>query len=184
MYHKWQSYDVWFLRYWLQQTEFFVILDHFLPFYPQHTKKSKFWKNKKQALTDIIILHKFNKNHDHMLYCSLNMVHNGCNYYFSFWAILPFYPLTAQKIKTLKKWKETLEISSFYISVPKIMICYNVPERWHVTDVIGFFLFHFLPFYLRPLPPSPAPPPFPCPYPPPPFPRPSPPPLTAQKIKI
>ena len=25
--HKWQSYDVWFLRYGVQQTEFFVILD-------------------------------------------------------------------------------------------------------------------------------------------------------------
>ena len=32
LHHKWQSYDVWFLRYGVQQTEFFVILDHFLPF--------------------------------------------------------------------------------------------------------------------------------------------------------
>ena len=30
--HKWQSYDVWFLRYKLEQTEFFV--DYFLPFQP------------------------------------------------------------------------------------------------------------------------------------------------------
>ena len=29
---KWQSYDVWFLRYGMQWTECFVILDHFLPF--------------------------------------------------------------------------------------------------------------------------------------------------------
>ena len=34
VYHKWQSYDKWFFRYGLQQTKFFVILDHFLPFYP------------------------------------------------------------------------------------------------------------------------------------------------------
>ena len=34
LHHKWQSYDVWFLRYGAQQTEFFVILDHCLPFYP------------------------------------------------------------------------------------------------------------------------------------------------------
>ena len=33
VYHKWQSYDVWFLRYGVWQTEFFVILDHFLYFY-------------------------------------------------------------------------------------------------------------------------------------------------------
>ena len=44
---------------------------------------------------------------------------------------LPFTPLTAQKFKTLKKWKKHLEISSFYISVPKIMIRWcTVPEVW------------------------------------------------------
>ena len=35
--HKWQSYDAWFLRYGVQRTEFFVILDCFLPFYPLTT---------------------------------------------------------------------------------------------------------------------------------------------------
>ena len=33
-FHKWKSYDAWFLRYGVWQTGFFVILDHFLPFYP------------------------------------------------------------------------------------------------------------------------------------------------------
>ena len=33
-YHKWKSYDVWFLRYGVWQTEFFLILEHFLHFYP------------------------------------------------------------------------------------------------------------------------------------------------------
>ena len=32
-YHKWKSYHVWLLRYGARQTEFFCILDHFLPFY-------------------------------------------------------------------------------------------------------------------------------------------------------
>ena len=32
VYHKWQSYDVWFLRYGAWRTKFFVILDHFLHF--------------------------------------------------------------------------------------------------------------------------------------------------------
>ena len=32
-YHKWQSYDAWFLIYGAQQTEYFVILDCFLSFY-------------------------------------------------------------------------------------------------------------------------------------------------------
>ena len=60
VYHKLKLYDVWFLRYGVQQTEFF-----------------------------------------------------------SFWTIFcPFSPLTTQKIKILKKWKKSLEISSFHSSVP------------------------------------------------------------------
>ena len=157
MYHKWQSYDVWFLRYGVWQTEFFVILDHFLPFYPPNNPKNQNFEKMKKILQillfytsvpqmtmiwymvpeiwsvmdriflsfwtifwpfyspnnpnnqnfeklkkipeDIIILDKCSKNHDHMLYCSLDMVHNRFNY-FSFWAIFyPFTSLTVQKIK-------------------------------------------------------------------------------------
>ena len=37
---------------------------------------------------------------------------------------------------------KSLEISSFYTSVQKIMIiCYTVPEIWHLTDVIVSFHF-------------------------------------------
>ena len=46
-YHQWQSYDVWFLRYEAWQTKFFVILDHFSPFYPSNTLKIKCLKNEK-----------------------------------------------------------------------------------------------------------------------------------------
>ena len=58
-------------------------------------------------LGDIIILHKYAKNHEYMLYCSLDMAHTGCNCYFSFWAIFfPFTSLTtAQKIKIKNKKK-------------------------------------------------------------------------------
>ena len=43
-YHKWQSYDVWFLRYGVKRTEFFVILHSFLPFYPHwQPKRSSFY---------------------------------------------------------------------------------------------------------------------------------------------
>ena len=49
-------------------------------------------------------------------------------------------------MKISKKWKKHLEISSFYISLPKIMIiCNTVPEIWHVADVI---IFHFGLFFV------------------------------------
>ena len=34
VHHKWPSYNAWFLRYGAQKTELFVILNHFLQFYP------------------------------------------------------------------------------------------------------------------------------------------------------
>ena len=67
VYHKWQSYDVWLLRYGVWQTEFFVK--------PWKIKILKKWKKRPG---DIIILIKFIKNHDHMLYCSWNMAFDGC----------------------------------------------------------------------------------------------------------
>ena len=79
---------------------FFVILDRFLPFYTTNNLKNQNFEKLKKAPGDIIILHKCTKNHDHMLYCSLDMARNGFNCCFSFWAIFyPFTFLTAQKIK-------------------------------------------------------------------------------------
>ena len=156
VYHKWRSYDVWFLRYGARQTEFFVILDHFLPFYPPNNPENQNFEKIKKTPGDIIllhkctiktiiwcmvleiwsatdriffvilghflpfyppnspyvrfiILHKCSKNHDHMLYCSWDMAHDGCNFYFPFWAIFcPFTPLTPWKIKISKKWKDII----------------------------------------------------------------------------
>ena len=48
VYHKWQSYDVWFLRYRVQQTELFVILDQCFTLYsPLTTSKIRIKKKKK-----------------------------------------------------------------------------------------------------------------------------------------
>ena len=45
-------------------------------------------------------------------------------------------------MKFQKNEKKCLEITSFNTRVPKIMIiCFTVPEIWHVTDVI--VIFHF-----------------------------------------
>ena len=134
------------------------IFCYFGPFFallhPKNSKNQNFEKMK-QVPRDIIILHKCTKNHDHMLYCSWDMNHDRCNCYFSFWAMFcPFTSLTAQKMKVSKKWKKYLEISSFYASVPKIMIIwYIVPEIWCVMDELLFFILgYFLPFYPKNLP--------------------------------
>ena len=71
------------------------------------------------------------------------MAYDVCNCCFQFWAIFcPFTPLTAQKMNTSKKFTKHLEMSSFYTSVPKIMIiCYTVLEIRHVMYVIIVFNF-------------------------------------------
>ena len=128
VYQKSQSYDVWFLRYGVWQTECFVIMDHFLPFYPPMDPENQNFEKMKKTPEDIIILQMCTINDNHMMYGSWDMEHDGQNF-LSFWTVFcPFTPLTTWKIKILKNWKKYLEISSFYTSVPKIMIiCYTVP---------------------------------------------------------
>ena len=82
----------------------------FYPSPPLTTRTRKISKKKKKmkkAPGDIIILHKCTKNHDHVLCCSWDMVCDGCNCYFSFWAIFcTFTPLRARKIKLKKNaWR-------------------------------------------------------------------------------
>ena len=91
VHHKWQSYDVWFLRYGARQTEFFVILDRFLPFYPPNDPENKNFEKTKKA-PGHIILQKCTKNHDHIPHCYWDMTPGGCNFCVSYWAI--FCPFT------------------------------------------------------------------------------------------
>ena len=51
-------------------TEFFVILDHFLPFYPPNNPKNQNFEKMKKTPGDIIILHKCTINDNHMMYGS------------------------------------------------------------------------------------------------------------------
>ena len=65
-----QSYEVRFLRYEVRNTEFFVILGHFLPFYsPNNLKNQNFEKMKKES-GYIILFHMYTINEDHMMYGS------------------------------------------------------------------------------------------------------------------
>ena len=129
--------------------DFFVILDHFLPIYPLKTWKIKVLKKWKKHLE---ILSFYTSLTEIMIICYTvpDMAHNKCNCFFHFGLFFcPFTSLTAQKIKIFKKWKNPLEISSFYTCVPKIIIiCYTVPEIWCMTDVYSYFSFWaiFYPF--------------------------------------
>ena len=148
-YHKWRSYDIWFLRYGAQQTEFFVILDHFFSFYPSNNLKNQNFEKTKKTPGDIIILHMCTINDDHMIYGSWDMERDRQNF-LSFWSVFffTFTPLTTQKIKILKKWKTAWRFYNFT----------HVYSKWQSYDVwflrygvwrTEFFVIldHFLLFY-------------------------------------
>ena len=107
--HKWQSYDLWFLRYMECNREFFVILDQFLPLYPPNNPKSQNFEKIKKLPGDIIILHRFNINNNHMMYGSWNTECNGQNFLSFSTIFCPFTPVTTWKIKISKNWKKYLE---------------------------------------------------------------------------
>ena len=122
-----------------------VIIFHFGPFFctftPLQAKKIKIKKKiKKKRPWDIIILHKCAKNHDHMLHCYWDMVHDRWNY-FSFWAIfchLP--PLQLKKSKFYKNEKKAWPYHHFTYVYQKLwsndvwFLRYGVPRMDGRTD--------------------------------------------------
>ena len=116
VYHKWRSYDTWFLKYKVQKTEIFIILGHFFPFRPLTTWKIKILTLKKTP-GDITILHISPINDNHMMYGSWNMERNRkC-------ALFP--PYGPGKSKFWKKWKNFRRYYHFT----------NVCHRWQYYDV-------------------------------------------------
>ena len=81
VYHKWQSYNVWLLRYEVWWTEFFAILDYFLHFYPLNNPKNQNFEKLKKNTWRYHHFKQVYQYHDHMLNCSLDMACNGFNYF-------------------------------------------------------------------------------------------------------
>ena len=151
VYHKWHSYDVWFLKYREWQTEFFVFLNHFLPFYPSNNpKKSKFWKNLKKKDT-WRYYHFTQVYHKQQLYDVWLLRYEAWQTeFFVIWDhFLPFYPLTTQEIKVLKKMKK-LPRDIITLHTCTTNDNHMMYGSWNIErDKQIFFVFsnHFLPFY-------------------------------------
>ena len=136
--------------------ELFLVFDPFLPFYPppirpNNLENQKFKKKKKNTPGDIIILHKCTINDNHTWF--LRYEARQTELFVILGHFLTFDPPNNPKTKNLKKTRKYLKISSFYTSVPKIMIiCYTVPKIWCMMDVI--VIFHFVLFFAILTPPS------------------------------
>ena len=129
MYHKWRSYNVWFLRYKVQQSflPFWVI---FCPLINLTTWKIKILKKIKKISGEIIILH----------LCTRHGVQQT-EFFVILDHLLPFYPSNPEN-QIFTTMEKLLKISQFYTSLLETMImCYTVPEIWCMTNAI--FIFHF-----------------------------------------
>ena len=86
----------------VRQTIFFVLLGHFLPFYPSNNPEDENFEKMKNGYEDVMILYMCTKNHDHMVYTSWDMgaTHNFLSFRVIFY---PFTPLLAPRIKNWKK---------------------------------------------------------------------------------
>ena len=115
MYHKWQSYDVWFLRYGAWRTEFFVILDNFLHFYPPKNPKNQNFEEIKKLLEIL------------PFYISLPKIIITCYTVLTIWRVtdvivifhfglffVPFYPHNMEVGAHLKMPRDFVEIFKNY----------------------------------------------------------------------
>ena len=117
VHHEWRSYDGWFLRHGVRQTEFLLILYQFLSHDPPHNPKNENFE-KMRTPEDITTLPFFTTNDNHMMYGFWDIKCNTHNFFLPWTIFYPFTTLTTKKIKILKKWEIAPEISSFYTSVP------------------------------------------------------------------
>ena len=89
VYDKWQSNDLCFLRYGVQWTEFFVILEPFWHFYPPNNLKNQtFEKNEKNTRRYYHFTHVYHKWQP-----SWDMEHDGHNFFVIFVNFLSFFVL-------------------------------------------------------------------------------------------
>ena len=127
---------------WMQLLLF--ILGNFLPFYPLNSPKNENFKKNGRKHLEIfytivpkVMIIGFTLPEIWHVTDVIVIFHFG-----PFFALLP---PNSPKNEHFRKMKKALEIWSLYTSVSKIMIiCYTVPEIWHVTHVIS--IFHFVPF--------------------------------------
>ena len=100
---------------------------------------------KKKNPSDIITFHKCMKNHDHMLYCSWDVVRDRCNCYLWFWAI--FWPRFLICLKRGyfggKLTNTTITTNTTFYSP----LCYNVSKKY--WQIMRYKVLKFGPNWLQ-----------------------------------
>ena len=119
-------YGSWDIRHNKQNFfSYWIIFCSFTPPPPPKNLKNQSFGKMKNKPEDIIVLHLQTTNDDHMMNGSWDMERDRQNF-LSFWTIFcPFTPLTTQKFKILKKWKNVHRYYHFK----------HVYHKWKSYDV-------------------------------------------------
>ena len=147
VYQKWRSYDVCFLRYKAWWTEFFVILDDFLPFHLPDSPENQYFEKMKMP-GDIITLHMCTKNDNHMIYGTWDM---ECDRH-SFLSILTIFcifpPKKSGKSTSSKNFKKR-PADIIILHMCTIITNHMMYGSWDMEHYRQCFVIlgHLLPFY-------------------------------------
>ena len=108
VYHKWRSYDIWFLKYKVQQTEIFVILGHFLPFNPRDSLENQNFKIENNTWRYYHFTHLHHKWQSYGVWF-LRYGVRATEFFCHSGPVLPFYPPMDPENQNFKKIKKTPE---------------------------------------------------------------------------
>ena len=139
MYHKWRSYDVWFLRYKVWQTVF-CHLDHFLPFDSANNPKNQNFEKMKKNL-ELLSFYTWVPQTTSNEICFLRYGVQQ-TIFLSFWAITL---LMTQKLKFAKNIKKSWRYHLFTHVYHKLGSYDGLFLRYKVRCNRVFF--HFGPFF-------------------------------------
>ena len=116
VYHKWQWYDVWFLRYGAWRTKFFVILDCFLPFYSSNNPKNQNFEKIKKAWRYYHFTYVYHKWQSYNV-CFQRYAVWQTEFFVTLDHFLPFYPPNNPKNQNFQKRKRTPEDNYHFTNV-------------------------------------------------------------------
>ena len=138
------NHDVWFLRYGARQTELFVILDYFLPFYTTNNPANQNFKKMKKLPGDIIISETCTIKDNHVMYGSWDMECDRHNFLL-FWTI--FFSFTPLKTPQKSKFSKTAGDIIILQKVCQKSWSYAVLFSRYGTWLIFFILDYLLTFH-------------------------------------
>ena len=140
---------IWFLKYKAQQTEFFVILGHFLPFHPPGDPENQNFDILKNLPWDIIILHMGTLNDNHMMHGSWDMECDRQNFLSFRTDFCPFTPPMDPENQNFENMK-IVPGDIIILHMCTINDSHMIYGSWGMErdgQNVFVFLDHFLPFY-------------------------------------